>query len=84
MILNDIKNTRTIFREHKKGGCECETFVGNPFINHLINIKDENDRIDWKEISLRTLEGGKSAFGERGQIYGLDFCDNGVSERDAY
>lgn len=60
----------SVFREHKKGGCECETFVGNPFLNHLINIKDKSDQIDWKEISLRTLEGGKSAFGERGQIYG--------------
>ena len=60
----------SVFREHKKGGCECETFVGNPFLNHLININDENDKIDWKEVSMRTLEGGKSAFGERGQIYG--------------
>jgi predicted ATPase len=60
----------SVFREHKKGGSECETFVGNPFINHLINIKDISDQIDWKEISLRTLEGGKGAFGERGQIYG--------------
>ena len=60
----------SVFREHKKGGCECETFVGNPFSNHLINIKDEKDKIDWKEISMRTLEGGKSAFGERGRIYG--------------
>lgn len=60
----------SVFREHKKGGCECETFVGNPFLNNLINIKDKSDQIDWKEISLRTLEGGKSAFGERGQIYG--------------
>ena len=59
----------SVFREHKKGGCECETFVGNPFSNHLINIKDERDQIDWKEISMRTLEGGKNAFGERGQIY---------------
>ena len=60
----------SVFREHKKGGCECETFVGNPFLNHLINVKDNNDKIDWKEISMRTLEGGKSAFGERRRIYG--------------
>jgi predicted ATPase len=60
----------SIFREHKKGGYECETYVGNPFINYLINIKNERDQIDWKEISMRTLEGGKVAFGERGRIYG--------------
>ncbi len=58
----------SVFREHRKDGYE--TFVGNPFLNHLINIKDEKVKIDWKEISMRTLEGGKSAFGERGQIYG--------------
>jgi predicted ATPase len=58
----------SVFREHRKDGFK--TFVGNPFSNHLINIKDEKDKIDWKEISMRTLEGGKSAFGERGRIYG--------------
>lgn len=58
----------SVFRKHGKDGYE--TFVGNPFSNNLINIKDENDKINWKEISMRTLEGGKSAFGERGQIYG--------------
>ncbi|MDD5343390.1 MAG: hypothetical protein PHW12_03100 [Smithella sp.] len=61
----------SVFREHKKGGCECETFVGNPFSNNLINIRDEQDMIDWKEISMRTLEGGKRASGERGLIYGI-------------
>jgi len=58
----------SIYRAHKKD--EYATFVGNPFLNHLKNIKDEEDKLDWKEISMRTLEGGKDAFGERGQIYG--------------
>lgn len=58
----------SVFREHGKDGYK--TFLGNPFSNHLINIKDEKDKKDWKEISMRTLEGGKSAFGERGRIYG--------------
>ena len=58
----------SVFREHRKDGYK--TFVGNPFSNYLINIKDEKDKIDWKEISMRTLEGGISAFGERGRIYG--------------
>jgi hypothetical protein len=26
--------------------------------------------LDWKEFSMKTLEGGKEAFGERGKIYG--------------
>jgi predicted ATPase len=59
---------KSVFRIHKKGGYE--TFVGNPFSNHLININNEKERKDWKEISMRTLEGGRDAFGERGRIYG--------------
>ncbi len=58
----------SVYRMHGINGYE--TFVGNPFSNNLVNIKDEEDKIDWKEISMRTLEGGKNAFGERGQIYG--------------
>lgn len=58
----------SVYRKHGINGYE--TFVGNPFLNNLVNIKDERDKIDWKEISMRTLEGGKNAFGERGQIYG--------------
>jgi hypothetical protein len=26
--------------------------------------------LNWKDISMKTLEGGKEAFGERGKIYG--------------
>ena len=58
----------SVYRIHGINGYK--TFVGNPFLNNLVNINDEKDKIDWKEISMKTLEGGKSAFGERGQIYG--------------
>ena len=58
----------SVYRMHSINGYK--TFVGNPFSNNLVNINDEKDKIDWKEISMRTLEGGKNAFGERGQIYG--------------
>ena len=58
----------SVYRKHGISGYE--TFVGNPFSNNLVNIKDKNIEIDWKEISMRTLEGGKNAFGERGRIYG--------------
>lgn len=46
------------------------TLTGNPFSNSLICIYNSRPRLDWKEISMKTLEGGKEAFGERGKIYG--------------
>lgn len=49
-----------------------KTYVGNPFSNDLINTEEETDRLDWKKISMKTLEGGEEAFGERGKIYGND------------
>lgn len=46
------------------------TLVGNPFSNKLKCIHGVKADLDWKEISMKTLEGGKDAFGERGKIYG--------------
>jgi len=46
------------------------TMTGNPFFNTLKCINGSRAELDWKEISMKTLEGGKSAFGERGKIYG--------------
>lgn len=46
------------------------TYVGNPFTNMLTNIEKVNDQKDWKETSLKCLEGGPIAFDERGEIYG--------------
>jgi predicted ATPase len=46
------------------------TLTGNPFSNKLRCIYDSRPELDWKEVSMRTLEGGKAAFGERGKIYG--------------
>ncbi len=46
------------------------TFVGNPFTNNLVNLDDHTMLHNWKDVSMRTLEGGKDAFGERGKIYG--------------
>lgn len=62
----------SVYRMHGIKGYK--TFVGNPFLNNLVNINDENEKIDWKDISMRTLEGGKIAFGQRGQIYGNPWC----------
>lgn len=58
----------SIYRGHGKEGYS--TYIGNPFSNNLVNPDNEDDWLDWKEVSMRTLEGGKEAFGERGKIYG--------------
>jgi ABC-type cobalamin/Fe3+-siderophores transport system ATPase subunit/predicted metal-dependent phosphoesterase TrpH len=58
----------SVYRCHGPGGYA--TYVGNPFSNNLVNLDDETDKHDWKKISMRTLEGGEEAFGERGKIYG--------------
>ena len=60
----------SIYRCHGQSGYS--TYVGNPFSNNLINPEDMEDRLDWKKVSMRTLEGGEEAFGERGKIYGND------------
>lgn len=58
----------SIYREHDINGYY--TYQGNPFSNNLICNNGSKDDLDWKEISMKTLEGGKEAFGERGKIYG--------------
>ena len=58
----------SIYREHKMNGYF--TYSGNPFSNNLICNNDPNTKLDWKLISMKTLEGGQIAFGERGKIYG--------------
>lgn len=58
----------SVYRCHGPGGYS--TYIGNPFSNDLVNPDDESDKHDWKKVSMRTLEGGEEAFGERGKIYG--------------
>lgn len=58
----------SIYRCHGQGGYN--TYIGNPFSNSLANLDGGGDQLDWKKISMRTLEGGEEAFGERGKIYG--------------
>lgn len=60
----------SIYRCHGPTGYK--TYIGNPFSNNLVNPEDEHDHLDWKKISMKTLEGGEDAFGERGKIYGND------------
>lgn len=58
----------SIYRIHDHG--KGFTLTGNPFSNSLNCIFGSRPSLDWKEISMKTLEGGKDAFGERGKIYG--------------
>lgn len=58
----------SIYRLHDQG--LYFTLTGNPFSNSLKCIYDLRPELNWKEISMKTLEGGKEAFGERGKIYG--------------
>ncbi|WP_035207388.1 PHP domain-containing protein [Paracidovorax oryzae] len=58
----------SIYRTHGSEGYR--TFLGNPFTNNLVNVDDASMLYNWKDVSMRTLEGGKDAFGERGKIYG--------------
>lgn len=59
----------SIYRLHNVNQ-SCYTFVGNPFTNNLKCINGTKADLDWKLISMKTLEGGKAAFRERGKIYG--------------
>lgn len=58
----------SIYRLHDHG--KGFTLTGNPFSNLLNCIYGTRPSLNWKEISMKTLEGGKDAFGERGKIYG--------------
>lgn len=58
----------SIYRLHDLG--KGFTLTGNPFSNSLTCIYGSRPSLDWKEISMKTLEGGRAAFGERGKIYG--------------
>lgn len=58
----------SIYRNHQNN--LYTTYSGNPFSNNLVNLDDSSEYLDWKEISMKTLEGGRDAFGERGKIYG--------------
>ncbi|MCI8575351.1 MAG: hypothetical protein HFI09_02670 [Bacilli bacterium] len=59
---------RSILKEYSNS--DYKTYVGNPFSNELINIKDAKYIKDWKSESIKILEGGRFAFDERGEIYG--------------
>lgn len=58
----------SVYRCHDSDGYR--TYIGNPFSNDLVDPGAPAEKLDWKEISMRTLEGGLEAFGERGKIYG--------------
>ena len=57
----------SILRTHENG--IYKTYVCNPFYDELRNIDDETDTKNWTQESMHTLEGGKTAFYDRKDIY---------------
>jgi len=58
----------SVYREHVRD-TTYRTYVGNPFINELVDIADLNNKQSWSERSMSTLEGGSDAFYNRMTIY---------------
>ena len=58
----------SILKTYQEG--KYETFIGNPFVDKLTQIGNEGNSLNWKEESIKILEGGMLAFDERGEIYG--------------
>lgn len=57
----------SILKEYTKG--EYKTYIGNPFVNKLVNQDNETDFKSWKDESIRVLEGGNEAFYDREDVY---------------
>lgn len=57
----------SILKTYENG--KYKTYIGNPFTNELINIEDSNDTKNWKDESIKVLEGGKEAFDDRRIVY---------------
>lgn len=58
----------SIYREHRNGR-EYRTYVGNPFVDSLVDVDDLSNRVSWSGKSMEVLEGGQEAFFERMRIY---------------
>lgn len=58
----------SIYREHRNGQ-EYKTYVGNPFVDSLVDVDDQSSRVSWSRKSMEVLEGGEEAFFERKRIY---------------
>ena len=57
----------SILKEYTKG--EYKSYIGNTFVNKLINQDNEEDFKNWKDESIRVLEGGNEAFYDREDVY---------------
>ena len=67
----------SIYREHITAD-DYRTFVGNPFVNELVDVKDQESKLSWSEMSIRALEGGHDAFYGRKSVYeagGINGCN---------
>lgn len=57
----------SVFRKYENG--IYYNYVGSSLEQNMIEEK-YNSLVDWTEVSINTLEGGRDAFDERGRIYG--------------
>lgn len=57
----------SILKEYTKG--EYKTYIGNPFVNKLVNLKNSKEFKSWKDESIKVLEGGNEAFYDREDVY---------------
>lgn len=57
----------SILKTYENG--KYKTYIGNPFTNELINIENDKEMKNWKDESIKVLEGGKEAFEDRRRVY---------------
>lgn len=65
----------SLYREHVDG-LAFKTYIGNPFVDKLVNIEDPHDEKEWSSVSMATLEGGPEAFYDRETIYKAGIHEN--------
>ena len=58
----------TVYREHIDGD-RYATYVGNPFVDSLVDIHGVRSALSWADKSMEVLEGGTDAFYNRQEIY---------------
>lgn len=61
---------QSIYREYC-GNNQYKTFLGNPFIDTLVNVENNEEKYSWTEKCIEQLEGGREAFMERSDVYEL-------------
>ena len=61
-----------IYRRYIKGNDECGTYIGSIWQKYFINMKDKDDKINFKNEIIESFEGGEKHFNFRKKIYGAN------------